>query len=63
MMMGFFAGYEAQIALGLVVLLFGMFIWEKYPADVTASAGAALFIVLGYVPTDKAMAVFSNSAP
>lgn len=63
MMMGFFAGYEAQIALGLVVLLFGMFIWEKYPADVTASAGAALFIVLGFVPTDKAMAVFSNSAP
>ncbi|MFN3719527.1 MAG: SLC13 family permease [Rhizobium rhizophilum] len=63
MMMGFFAGYEAQIALGLVVLLFAMFVWEKYPADVTASAGAALFIVLGFVPTDKAMAVFSNSAP
>ncbi len=62
-MMQFFSGYEAQISLGLVILLFGMFVWEKYPAEVTASAGAALFIVLGFVPTDKAMSVFSNSAP
>ncbi|MFN7026116.1 MAG: SLC13 family permease [Pseudorhizobium sp.] len=61
--MGLFAGYEAQVALGLVVLLFAMFVWERYPADVTASAGAALFILLGFVPTEKAMAVFSNSAP
>ncbi|MBU2325809.1 MAG: anion permease, partial [Alphaproteobacteria bacterium] len=59
----FFADYQAQVALGLVVLLFAFFVWEKYPAEVTASAGAALFIVLGFVPTDKAMAVFSNSAP
>lgn len=62
-MVGLFAGYEAAIALGLVVLLFAMFVWEKYPADVTAAAGAALFIVLGFVPTDKAMAAFSNPAP
>lgn len=61
--MGFFAGYEAQVALGLVVLIFAMFVWEKYPAEVTASAGAAVFIALGFVPTDKAMGVFSNSAP
>jgi di/tricarboxylate transporter len=63
LMVGLFAGYEATIALGLVVLLFAMFVWEKYPADVTAAAGAALFIVLGFVPTDKAMAAFSNPAP
>ncbi len=62
-MAGLFAGYEAPVALALVVLLFAMFVWEKYPADVTAAAGAALFIVLGFVPADKAMAVFSNSAP
>lgn len=62
-MLGFFTGYEAPIALALVVLLFVMFVWEKYPSDVTASAGAALFIVLGFVSTDKAMAVFSNPAP
>lgn len=62
-MTGLFAGYEALVALGLVVLLFAMFVWEKYPADVTAAAGAALFILLGFTPSDQAMAVFSNSAP
>ncbi len=62
-MAGLMAGYEAPIALGLVVLLLAMFVWERYPADVTAAAGAALFVVLDFVPTDKAMAVFSNSAP
>lgn len=63
MFIEFFADYQAQVALGLVVLLFAFFVWERYPAEVTASAGAALFLVLGFVPTDKAMAVFSNSAP
>lgn len=63
MIMAFFADYQAQIALGLVALLFALFVWEKYPAEVTASAGAAVFILLGFVPTEKAMAVFSNSAP
>ncbi|MDP2358791.1 MAG: SLC13 family permease [Beijerinckiaceae bacterium] len=62
-MAGLFGDYAALVALGLVLLLFAMFVWEKYPADVTASAGAALFIVLGFVPTNQAMAVFSNSAP
>jgi di/tricarboxylate transporter len=63
MMAGLFAGYEALVSLGLVVLLFAMFVWEKYPADVTAAAGAALFVLLGFVPADQAMGVFSNSAP
>ena len=57
------AGYRAEVALGLVIALFAMFVWEKYPADVTAAGGAAIFIVLGFVPPEKAMAVFSNSAP
>ncbi|CAI9398408.1 hypothetical protein ANOBCDAF_00032 [Pleomorphomonas sp. T1.2MG-36] len=57
------AGYRAEVALGLVIALFAMFVWEKYPADVTAAGGAAIFIVLGFVPPEKAMAVYSNSAP
>jgi di/tricarboxylate transporter len=57
------AGYRAEVALGLVIALFAMFVWEKYPADVTAAGGAAIFIVLGFVPSEKAMAVFSNPAP
>ncbi|MHB2263906.1 SLC13 family permease [Aliihoeflea sp. PC F10.4] len=59
----FMAGYEAHVALALVALLFAMFVWEKYPADVTAVAGAAVFIIFGFVSSDQAKAVFSNSAP
>jgi len=62
-MMELLAGYRAEVALGLIIALFAMFVWEKYPADVTAAGGAAIFIVLGFVPPEKAMAVFSNSAP
>lgn len=57
------AGYQAEVALALVISLFAMFVWEKYPADVTAAGGAAVFIVLGFVSPEEAMAVFSNSAP
>ncbi|MCG6114439.1 MAG: SLC13 family permease [Mesorhizobium sp.] len=60
---GLFAGYEAYIALALVVVLFIGFVTERYPVEVTAAAGAAVFLVLGFVPAADAMAVFSNSAP
>ena len=62
-MAGMFGGYEATVSLVLVALLFAMFVWEKYPAGVTAAAGAAVFIIFGFTPTDQAMGVFSNSAP
>ncbi len=62
-MMELLANYQAEVALGLVIALFAMFVWEKYPADVTAAGGAAIFIVLGLVPSGKALSVFSNSAP
>lgn len=57
------AGYEAQIALGLLALLFIAFLTERMPPDVTAAGGAALFILLGFVPRDEVMGVFSNEAP
>ncbi|MBV7379171.1 SLC13 family permease [Maritimibacter dapengensis] len=53
----------AYVALGLLVLLFAAFTLERYPPEVTAAGGAALFIVLGLVPTDRVMEVFSSSAP
>lgn len=53
----------AIAALVLLALLFAAFTIEKYPPDVTAVIGAALFIVLGLVPADDVMAVFSSSAP
>ncbi|KIN71087.1 SLC13 family permease [Sulfitobacter guttiformis] len=51
------------IALGILAMLFIAFMLEKYPPEVTASGAAALFIVLGLVPSGEVMDVFSNSAP
>ncbi|MGV0820682.1 SLC13 family permease [Martelella sp. AMO21009] len=51
------------VALVLLGLLFVAFTIEKYPPDITAVIGAAVFIVLGLVPTNDVMAVFSSSAP
>ena len=51
------------VALGLLLVLLAAFIWEKYPPEVTAAGAAALFIVLGLVPMDQVLGVFSNSAP
>jgi di/tricarboxylate transporter len=62
-MADFIDANAAVIALGLLLLLFAAFVAEIYPPEVTASAGAALFILLGLVPTDEVMTVFSNAAP
>lgn len=56
-------GYEAHVALALLVLLFIAFLFELYPPEVTAIGGAAAFILLGFIPRDDVMAVFSNPAP
>ncbi|MGY9045796.1 hypothetical protein P775_14610 [Puniceibacterium antarcticum] len=62
-MMSWIAEHDALLALTLVFGLFVAFASERYPPDVTAAAGAALFIILGLVPTDQVMDVFANSAP
>ncbi|MFQ1699048.1 SLC13 family permease [Loktanella agnita] len=54
---------EPVLAIIILILLFAAFAIEKYPPEVTATGAAALFIVLGLVPQDDVMAVFSNSAP
>ena len=62
-MIAFLTDHQAVIALIILLLLFAAFAIEKYPPEVTAAGCAALFIILGYVPTDDVMGVFSNSAP
>ena len=62
-MMSWIAEHDVFVALAIVVALFLAFAAERYPPDVTAAAGAAIFIVLGLVPTNDVMAVFSNAAP
>lgn len=53
----------ALLALGVVVAMFVMFVRERYPAEVTAIAGAAFMLAVGIVPYDAARAVLSNPAP
>lgn len=57
------AGFEAQAALLLLAGLFAAFMLERYPADVTAAAGAATFLLLGLTPTAAIGAAFANPAP
>ncbi len=57
------AGYEGYLALALLVLLLAAFIVEKYPPEVTAAAGAAVFLLFGLTTADQAMKAFSNPAP
>lgn len=51
------------LALAILLLLFITFTTEKYPPEVAAGGAAALYIVLGLVPHDQVLNVFSNPAP
>lgn len=57
------AEHAAYVALAIVVATFVVFLLDRYPPEVTASAGAAAFVVLGLLPANDALAVFSNAAP
>lgn len=57
------ADWAPYVALVLLLILLAAFIWEKYPPDVTAAGAAGVFIVLGLVPVDQVVGVFSNPAP
>jgi di/tricarboxylate transporter len=57
------AGHEAIVAIALLILLFIAFMLERYPPEVTAVGAAALFVILGFVPAQQVMGVFSNPAP
>ncbi len=61
--LGFSASTEAVLALCIVVVMFVLFVRERYPAEVIAIAAAALFLVLGILPYERALTVLSNPAP
>ncbi|MDO5758629.1 MAG: SLC13 family permease [Rhodobacterales bacterium] len=61
-MLTWIAEHDAMVSLLLVLLLFVAFVTERYPPDVIAASGAAVFIILGLVPQSEVMEVFSNSA-
>ena len=54
---------QAALTLVVVLVMFVLFVKEWYPAEVVAIGGAALMLVLGLVPYDRALDVLSNPAP
>ena len=53
----------AWIALGVVAVMFVLFIREVYPTEVVALSGAAVLVASGVLPINDLLAVFSNPAP
>ena len=56
---------EAQpyAAITVMLLMLAAFMWERLPVEVVAIVGAAMLLVLGILPQDETLEVFSNSAP
>jgi di/tricarboxylate transporter len=53
----------AILTLGVVAGMFVLFVREVFPPAVTALAGAAVLLILGPLPGDRVLEVFSNPAP
>ena len=64
-MLGLDIGPEVEpLAAGLIILfMLVAFIRETYPVEVVAILGAVAMLVLGILPAEQAIAVFSNPAP
>ncbi|WP_136442423.1 SLC13 family permease [Pacificoceanicola onchidii] len=54
---------QATLALGIVAVMFVLFVRETYPVEVTAIGGVAAMLFLGILPYDAALNVLSNPAP
>jgi di/tricarboxylate transporter len=59
----FFAEAKTFVAAGLLIAIFIGFLMERMPPSAVATGGAVAFLVVGYISTDEALAVFSNPAP
>jgi di/tricarboxylate transporter len=55
--------WPAGFSLCIVALMLVMFWQERFPSEVIALSGAALFLVTGILPYETALQVFSNPAP
>ena len=54
---------QAWISIGLLVVMFIMFVRETAPIEVVAIGAAAIMLVLGILPMKDVSGVLSNSAP
>ncbi|ATI41228.1 dATP pyrophosphohydrolase [Pacificitalea manganoxidans] len=55
--------YDAFFALGIVAVMFLLFVKEIFPTEVVAIAGVAVLLATGVLPYDNALEVLSNPAP
>ncbi|NBZ87277.1 SLC13 family permease [Stagnihabitans tardus] len=55
--------WHPWMALGIMLVMFTMFVRETYPMEVVAIGGAVVMMVTGLLPIKEAGAVLSNSAP
>ncbi|KRS12336.1 dATP pyrophosphohydrolase [Roseovarius atlanticus] len=56
-------GAQPLVALGVVAVMFVLFIRETYPTEVVALSGAAVLLALGVLPYDAGLEVLANPAP
>ncbi|HBD91149.1 MAG: dATP pyrophosphohydrolase [Rhodobacteraceae bacterium GWE1_64_9] len=54
---------QAWIAIGIMLVMFALFVAETFPVEVTAMGGAAAMIFLGILPEKEALQSLSNNAP
>ncbi len=53
----------AYLALGVMLVMFALFVSEAYPTEVVAIGGVAVLLALGLLPCEDALSVLSNPAP
>ena len=53
----------AYLALGVMLVMFALFVSEAYPTEVVAIGGVAVLLALGLLPYEDALSVLSNPAP
>ena len=57
------AEWQPWVAMGILAVMFVLFVLERTPVEVTAIGAAAAMLVLGILPVKEATGVLSNSAP
>lgn len=54
---------QAYLALATVLVMFALFVWEKWTTEVVAISGVAVLLLLGLLPYQAGLDVLSNPAP
>ncbi|ABD56300.1 SLC13 family permease [Jannaschia sp. CCS1] len=54
---------EGLATLGILLVMFALFLWERWPTEVVAIGGCAVLLILGLLPYERAVGVLSNPAP